>query len=343
MLQRILRRLTAGDLLRIGLQVGDELVGLALPRRRHFAVHAALVLLSQLRMRLLIGRQLVVPGALALGARLFGVPLLIDLLRDFKGCRGPAQLFTRQRHFRVAQRRAVRLLFTGFVRRTETDNGAADNQRRLVGDALRLFNRAAHRLGVVAVDLADDVPVIGFETLMGVVGKPAFGFAIDRDAVMVIEADQLAEAERARQRADFVGDPLHQAAVAHKHVGKVVDDVVTRTVELRRQRAFSDRQTHGVGQPLAQRPGGGFDARRVADFRVARRFRVQLTEVLQLFHRQIVAGEVQQAIEQHRAVAVGKNKTVAVGPCGVSRVVFQVVAPQHFGDVRHAHRHARVT
>jgi hypothetical protein len=40
----------------------------------------------------------------------------------------PAQFLPRQRHFFFAQRRAVRLLFTGFVRRAETDSGATDNQ-----------------------------------------------------------------------------------------------------------------------------------------------------------------------------------------------------------------------
>ncbi len=34
---------------------------------------------------------------------------------------------------------------------------------------------------------------------MGVVSEPAFGLAIDRDTVMVIEADQFAETQGPRQ------------------------------------------------------------------------------------------------------------------------------------------------
>ncbi|MNP67984.1 hypothetical protein D3C76_1638820 [compost metagenome] len=79
-----------------------------------------------------------------------------------------------------------------------------------------------------------------------------------------------------------MGDPLHQTAVAHKDIGEVIDNLMIRAVKLRAQRAFGNRQPNRVRQPLSERSGGGFDARRIAQFRVARRFGVQLTEVFQL-------------------------------------------------------------
>ena len=93
--------------------------------------------------------------------------------------------------------------------------------------------------------------------------------------------------------------------------------VVAGAVELVRQQLFGQRHAHGVGQALAERAGGGLDARRDADFRMARRLAVQLAEVAQLAHRQVVAGEVQQRVQQHRAVAVGQHEAVAVGPLRV--------------------------
>ena len=89
-----------------------------------------------------------------------------------------------------------------------------------------------------------------------------------------------------------MGDAFHHAAVAHEGVGVVVDDVVARTVKLRRQRFFCNRHTDCVGNTLTQRTGGGFYTCGVTHFRVTRSFRVQLTEVFQFFHRQIVTGEV---------------------------------------------------
>ncbi|CCJ99103.1 hypothetical protein BN130_1737 [Cronobacter malonaticus 507] len=181
------------------------------------------------------------------------------------------------------------LLFTRFVRRAEANDGATDNQRRFIGNLFRLFDSAFDSLWIVAVNLMHHVPVVGFETFGGVIGKPAFGFAINRDAVVIVEANELAEAQRARERADLMGDAFHQAAVAHKHIGIMIHNLMARAVELRRERFLGNRQTNSIRQPLAERPGGGFHARRIADFRVARRFGVQLAEVFQLFHRQVVA------------------------------------------------------
>ena len=75
---------------------------------------------------------------------------------------------------------------------------------------------------------------------------------------------------------------------------------------------------------------------------MARRLAVQLAEVAQLAHRQLVAGEVQQRVLQHRGVAVGEHEAVAVGPVRMRRVVLQVAAPQRDGDLGHAHRRAGV-
>jgi hypothetical protein len=44
------------------------------------------------------------------------------------------------------------------------------------------------------------------------------------------------------------------------------------------------------------------------------RLAAELAEVLQVRRGQVVAGQVQQRVEQHRAVAVGEHETVAVGP-----------------------------
>jgi hypothetical protein len=54
---------------------------------------------------------------------------------------------------------------------------------------------------------------------------------------------------------------------------------------------------------------------------------VQLTEILQLFQRKVVAAQMQQCVLQHRAMAVGKNETVAVEPMRVLRAMAQVIVP----------------
>ncbi|VUS99972.1 hypothetical protein SB6422_03396 [Klebsiella huaxiensis] len=137
---------------------------------------------------------------------------------------------------------------------------------------------------------------------------------VDGDAVVVIERHQLAQFQGTGQGAYLVGDTFHHAAVAHEGVSEVVNNVVARTVELCRQRFLRNRHTHRIGNTLTQRTGSGFNTRGVTHFRVTRSFRVQLAEVFQLFNRQIITGEVQQTIDQHRAVTVGQHEAVAVSP-----------------------------
>ncbi|CAI1174446.1 Uncharacterised protein [Serratia rubidaea] len=341
--QRVLRRLAAGDVGRVGLQLLDVGLGLRLPVGRQLAAHAAGELGGQLREGLRVGGELVVPGGFTRLTGLFGVPLGVDVLRDFKRRVVPAQLLAGGGHFGLAQRRAVGIVGAGLVRRAEADNGLAHQQGRLVGDLAGFLDRRLDGVGVVAVHAAHHVPAVGFKALGGVVGEPAVDVAVDGDAVVIVEGGQLAELEGAGQGADFVGDAFHHAAVAHKDVGVVVDDVMARTVELGGQGAFGDGEADGVGDALTERTGGGLDAGGVAVLRVARGFGVQLTEVFQLAHRQVVAGEMQEAVNQHGAMAVGEDEAVAVGPVRVGGVVAEVVAPQDFGDIGHTHRGARVT
>ena len=55
-----------------------------------------------------------------------------------------------------------------------------------------------------------------------------------------------------------------------------------------------------------------------------------------------IAGEIEQRIEQHRAVAGRQDEAVAVGPVRVGGIVLQELREQHRGDIGHAHRQAGV-
>jgi hypothetical protein len=254
----------------------------------------------------------------------------------------PAQRGAGRGDLVLAQRGAVRTFLAGLGRRAEADGGAAADQHRAFGFGDGGADRLPHFLGVVAVDVADHQPAVGLEATRRVVGEPAGDIAVDGDAVVVPEGDQLVQAEAAGQRTGFVRDTFHQAAVAEEHPGAVVDDGEAVAVEAVGQHLLGQRHAHRVGEALAQRPGGGFHTRRFTGLRMPGGLRVQLAEALQLFDRQRVAGEVQQGVLQHRTVTVGEHEAVAVGPLRVGRVVGEEIVPQHFGDVGHAHRHARM-
>ena len=208
------------------------------------------------------------------------------------------------------------------------------DQRRLVGAGFGVGDGLADRGGVVAVDRADHVPAAGGEAQSGVVDEPGRDLAVNGNAVVVVQGDQLVQLPGAGQRDGFVADAFHQAAVAHEDVGVVVDDGEFRfairfvsygAVEFLGQQLLSQRHADRVGDALAERAGGGFHAGGHAHFRVAGGFAVQLAEVFQLGHRQFVAGQVQHGVIQHGGVAVGQHETVAVNPVRVGRVVLEVV------------------
>ena len=143
----------------------------------------------------------------------------------------------------------------------------------------------------MAVD-SDDVPAVGFEPRGGVVDEPRRDLAVNRDAVVVVQGDQFIQLPSTCQSAGFVADAFHHATIAHEHIGVVIDDVMAGAVEFGGQQLLSQRHTDRIGNALTQRTGGGFHARRDADLGVSGSFAVQLAEVFQLAHRQVVAGEV---------------------------------------------------
>jgi len=82
-----------------------------------------------------------------------------------------------------------------------------------------------------------------------------------------------------------VGNPLHHATITQENVGIVIDDIMSGTIKLRRQRLLCQRHANTIGNTLAQRPGGSFDTGGIAVFRMARGLRVQLTKLFQVINR----------------------------------------------------------
>ena len=113
-------------------------------------------------------------------------------------------------------------------------------------------------------------------------------------------------------------------------------------VEARGQPRFRDGHADAVAETLAQRAGGDFHAGGVPALGMARRFAAQLAEALQLIERQIVAGQMQQAVQQHGAVAGGEDEAVAIEPVRILRIVLQELRPERESHGGRAHRHAGV-
>ena len=143
---------------------------------------------------------------------------------------------------------------------------------------LRGFDRRCNRRRIVAVD-AGRRPAGGLETLHLIdrVGKRER--AVDRDAVVVEQHDELVELEMAGERDRFLADAFHQVAIGREHIGRVIDDIAA---EHRGEVTLGDRHADRIGKTLAERTGRGLDAGRVAVFGMAGRERAELAEILDL-------------------------------------------------------------
>ena len=123
----------------------------------------------------------------------------------------------------------------------------------------------------------------------------------------------------------------------------MINNIKARFVKFCRQRLLRNRHPHRISYALPQRAGGGFNTRRITIFWMTRRAGVELTKVANIIHRQVVACKMQQSVNQHGAVTVRLNIAVAVKPLRIFWVMTQVTTPDHFGNIRHPHRRARMT
>ena len=143
---------------------------------------------------------------------------------------------------------------TLFVRRTAADGRLAADQAGLVGDRLGGEYGELDGVGVMAV-AGDDVPAVGLETRAACCREPALDMAVDGDAIVVPEGDQLAETEVPASEQASWRDAFHQAAVAEKGVGVVIDDLVAGRLNSAAS-TFGERHADRIGDALAERAGG---------------------------------------------------------------------------------------
>ena len=164
--------------------------------------------------------------------------------------------------------------------------------------------------------------------------------AVDGDLVVVPQHDQPAQIQVPGKADRLMVDAFHQAAVARDHPGAVIDQIVA---ELGIQVPFRDRHADRGGQAGPERPGGRLDARQLEILRMAGARAVKLAEAGDVLDRRAgIAGQVQQAVDQHRSMARRQDEAIPVGPAGQRRIELHIVAEQHRRDVRHAHGHARM-
>src|SRR5436190_9261534 len=91
-----------------------------------------------------------------------------------------------------------------------------------------------------------------------------------------------------------------------------------------RQECLSHCHADAVAESLSERPCGRFYARCPMIFGVSGGGAIPLAEVLDGVQRQIVAGQVEQCVQQHRAMSRREDKSITVRPLWILWVVAQM-------------------
>ena len=90
---------------------------------------------------------------------------------------------------------------------------------------------------------------------------------------------------------------FHKTSIARYHIGEMIHNFLTIARALY---FLCHRESHRVGDSLAEWPGCCLDRIRQKILRVARSFSAQLAEIFKLFDRKIfIARQMEQAVKQH--------------------------------------------
>ena len=262
-----------------------------------------------------------------------------DIVRDRELLRVKAKLGASRLDLVLAQRGAMRCRRALLVRSAEADDRlAADQRRPRIG--LRFIDRPRNVVCIEAVALRD-VPLRRDMACDDILVPRQIGRTVDRDLIVVPKDDQATELQVPGETDRLVIDAFHEATVAGDHIGPVIDQIIPIDgVEM----TLGDRGSDGHRDALPQRPGRNLHSGKLEIFRVAGSRAVKLAEVPDIVEcRALIAGQVEQSVDEHRSVARRKDEPVAVGPIGIGGIELQMAGEQRGRGVGHAHRHSRVT
>ncbi len=264
-------------------------------------------------------------------------PPVFEIGRDFKGPMRPAIGGLRiSHHFWVGQ---CAVALGGVLRgRADCDMGFAGHHCRARA-CLGGRDRAVDIGGIMAVTVKH-IPPCGGKAGALIHTAGHIDCAIDGDVIVIPKHNQAAEFMTSCKTDSLLADALHQAAIARDAIGVVIHNLCAPCGA---QMFLGHGKANRVGNPLPQGACGRLNPFDMAKFRMARCDGAQLTEILDLLQcHLLVTCEIQQRIDQHRAMARRQNKAVAIWPVRGRCVKGEVLVKQHGRNIRHPHRHTRM-
>ena len=126
-------------------------------------------------------------------AGILAIPPQIQAAARLDGASG-WQRFACSSNFGCTQGRAMHIMPPLFIGCTLTNHCTAANQGRFVAVCFGCVNRLQYGVDIMTIHCANHLPTIGFKASWRIIGEPAFDITINRNAVVVIEGNQLTQA-----------------------------------------------------------------------------------------------------------------------------------------------------
>ena len=207
-------------------------------------------------------------------------------------------------NFFGAERRTVDFRRILHVRATEANVISDADERRFFVLRFRQRNSRIDSFQIGAIFDAQNVPLMRFKASTNVFCKADIGRAVDRNVVVIVEHDELAQSQMPSNRRRFGANAFHEATIATNRIRIVIDDVVTGAVITRREVRFGNRKSNGIGNALPEWARRRIDSRRDVVFRVTRRNASHLAELFQIVETDRISIQMEQSIQKRRSMTI---------------------------------------
>jgi hypothetical protein len=162
----------------------------------------------------------------------------------------------------------------------KSDGGGELDHCRLVLDCLGCRDGFLHgiQIGVTLLH-GQRVPAVGFKSLRDVLGEGTSSITIlrdelvpvwskkedelsyDRDMIVIVDCNQIAQLQVTSSGSSLRGDALHSTSIAEEDICVVVEQVISGLVEVGGAVSLSHGKAHSIGEALTQRTGCHLDTR----------------------------------------------------------------------------------
>lgn len=153
--------------------------------------------------------------------------------------------------------------------RAEANGCAQLDHGWLVLDSLASLDGSLYRVQVmVSVTDGNSVPSVCLHTLVNILSEGTVGVTVNRDVVVIVNRNQVAQLQVTGHGSGLAGNTLHVASIAHEDICVVVNKLESGLVELRSSVLLGNSKTNGVSETLSERASGDLNAGGIVGFRV---------------------------------------------------------------------------